>query len=210
MKELSQDPSSTIRRDGVISESRNLSSRFQELARQLSDADLDTQSELNYQIDQFNSLTDQLVTVNQRLLRSTSLSRQQPDLLNTRDKLLADMSELLRISVTEATNGVVDVNIGQGSNSVSVLTGASKLDIAAQVVEGSPPAEINLLVDPYGKKQNLAGLAGGEIGGLLQFRQSMLDTSWSDLNYLAQVVSSEVNKTLTGGMDSFGNRGPLS
>ena len=29
MKELSQDPSSTIRRDGVISESRNLSSRFQ-------------------------------------------------------------------------------------------------------------------------------------------------------------------------------------
>ena len=207
MKELSQDPSSTIRRDGVISESRNLSSRFQELARQLSDADLDTQSELNYQIDQFNSLTDQLVTVNQRLLRSTSLSRQQPDLLNTRDKLLADMSELLRISVTEATNGVVDVNIGQGSNSVSVLTGASKLDIAAQVVEGSPPAEINLLVDPYGKKQNLAGLAGGEIGGLLQFRQSMLDTSWSDLNYLAQVVSSEVNKTLTGGMDSFGNRG---
>ena len=132
MKELSQDPSSTIRRDGVISESRNLSSRFQELARQLSDADLDTQSELNYQIDQFNSLTDQLVTVNQRLLRSTSLSRQQPDLLNTRDKLLADMSELLRISVTEATNGVVDVNIGQGSNSVSVLTGASKLDIAVR------------------------------------------------------------------------------
>ena len=35
----------------------------------------------------------------------------------------------------------------------------------------------------------------------------MLDTSWSDLNYLAQVVSSEVNKTLKGGMDSFGNRG---
>ena len=104
------------------------------------------------------------------------------------------MAELLRISVTEASNGVVDVNIGQGSNSVSVLTGASKLDIAAQVVEGSPPAEINLLVDPYGKKQNLAGLAGGEIGGLLQFRQSMLDTSWSDLNYLAQVVSSEVTR----------------
>ena len=63
---------------------------------------------------------------------------------------------------------------------------------------GSPPAEVNLLVDPYGKKQNLAGLTGGEIGGLLQFRQSVLDTSWSDLNYLAQVVSSEVNKTLKG------------
>ena len=97
MKALSQDPSSTIRRDGVISDSRNLTSRFQELARQLNDADLDTQSELNYRIEQFNSLTDQLITVNQRLLRSTSLSRQQPDLLNTRDKLLADMSELLRI-----------------------------------------------------------------------------------------------------------------
>ena len=98
-----------------------------ELARQLNDADLDTQSELNYRIEQFNSLTDQLITVNQRLLRSTSLSRQQPDLLNTRDKLLADMSELLRISVNESSNGVVDVNIGQGSNSVSVLTGGSNL-----------------------------------------------------------------------------------
>jgi len=207
MKALSQDPSSTIRRDSVISDSRNLTSRFQELARQLNDADLDTQSELNYRIEQFNSLTDQLITVNQRLLRSTSLSRQQPDLLNTRDKLLADMAELLRISVDESANGVVDVNIGQGSNSVSVLTGGSKFDIAAEVVAGSPPAEVNLLVDPYGRKQNLAGLTGGEIGGLLQFRQSVLDTSWSDLNYLAQVVSSEVNKTLKGGMDSFGNRG---
>lgn len=207
MKELSQDPSSTIRRDGVISEARNLTSRFQELARQLNDADLDTKSELNYQIEQFNSLTDQLITVNQRLLRSTSLAGQQPDLLNTRDKLLADMSELLRISVSEAANGVVDVNIGQGSNSINVLSGASKFDIAAEFVDGSPPAEVNLLVDPYGKKQNLAGLTGGQIGGLLQFRQSMLDTSWSDLNYLARVVASEVNKTLSGGMDSFGNRG---
>ena len=134
MKALSQDPSSTIRRDGVISDSRNLTSRFQELARQLNDADLDTQSELNYRIEQFNSLTYQLITVNQRLLRSTSLSRQQPDLLNTRDKLLADMSELLRISVNESSNGVVDVNIGQGSNSVSVLTGGSKFDIAAEVM----------------------------------------------------------------------------
>ena len=74
------------------------------------------------------------------------------------------MSELLRISVTEATNGVVDVNIGQGSNSVSVLTGASKLDIAAQVVEGSPPAEINLLVDPYGKSRTLLGLRVEKLG----------------------------------------------
>ena len=65
--------------------------------------------------------------MNQRLLRSTSLSRQQPDLLNTRDKLLADMSELLRISVNESSNGVVDVILDRARTLISVLTEVQNL-----------------------------------------------------------------------------------
>ena len=81
MKELSQDPSSTIRRDGVISDQK-LELGFQGSKAIKMQTWTPSQS-LNYQIDQFNSLTDQLVTVNQTA-SFDELSRQQPDLLNTR------------------------------------------------------------------------------------------------------------------------------
>ena len=50
---------------------------------------------------------------------------------------------------------MVDVNIGQGSNSVSVLTGGSKFDIAAEVMVGSPPAGLTYWSILTGKSKTL-------------------------------------------------------
>jgi flagellar hook-associated protein FlgK len=71
------------------------------------------------------------------------------------------------------------------------------------------PAEATLVLDAYGDRQDLSGLtgAGGEIGGLLQFRSSVLAPSMNNLNLLAATVSSEVNSALSGGMDLYGDKG---
>ena len=206
-KALSQDPSSLTRRNQTLSEAKNLASRFNELANQFEAIDRESKTQLDFKVSQFNTLSDQLLTVNTKLSRQSDITRQPPDLLNTRDKILADMSQLLRISVREEANGSVSASIGSASNSIDFITKGTKKDIGVDYGLGKIPASASLLLDPFGESSSLTGLSGGEIGGILQFRFSMLEPSWSELNAISSSIALEVNNTMAGGMDLYGQKG---
>ena len=206
-KALSQDPSSITRRNQTLSEAKNLVARFNELANQFEAIDRESKTQLEFKVSQFNTLSEQLVTVNKKLSRQSDLTRQPPDLLNTRDKILADMSQLLRVSVSEESNGAVSVSIGSASNSAEFITKALKKDIGIAYSSGKIPASASLVLDPFGNSSSLSGISGGEIGGNLQFRLSMLEPSWNELNAISSSIALEVNNTMAGGMDLYGQKG---
>ncbi len=206
-KALSQDPSSITRRNQTLSEAKNLVARFNELANQFEAIDRESKTQLEFKVSQFNTLSEQLVTVNKKLSRQSDLTRQPPDLLNTRDKILADMSQLLRINVSEESNGAVSVSIGSASNSAEFITKALKKDIGIAYTSGKIPASASLVLDPFGNSSSLSGISGGEIGGNLQFRLSMLEPSWNELNAISSSIALEVNNTMAGGMDLYGQKG---
>ena len=209
IKELSLDPSSELRRDTALSEAKGLASRFNELGHQLQLIDDETKNQLNYKVSEFNALTDQLAVINQKLVRQSDLKRQPPDLLNSRDQVLVELSKRFRVSVEQAANGMVSVTVGKNANGVKVVDGGSAKQMGVEYKTATSPAEATLVLDAYGDRQDLSGLtgAGGEIGGLLQFRSSVLAPSMNNLNLLAATVSNEVNSALSGGMDLYGDKG---
>jgi len=209
IKELSLDPSSELRRDTALSNAKGLASRFNELGHQLQLIDDETKNQLNYKVSEFNALTDQLAVINQKLVRQSDLKRQPPDLLNSRDQVLVELSKRFRVSVEQAANGMVSVTVGKNANGVKVVDGGSAKQMGVEYKTATTPAEATLVLDAYGDRQDLSGLtgAGGEIGGLLQFRSSVLAPSMNNLNLLAATVSNEVNSALSGGMDLYGDKG---
>ena len=209
IKELSLDPSSELRRDTALSNAKGLASRFNELGHQLQLIDDETKNQLNYKVSEFNALTDQLAVINQKLVRQSDLKRQPPDLLNSRDQVLVELSKRFRVSVEQAANGMVSVTVGKNANGVKVVDGGSAKQMGVEYKTATSPAEATLVLDAYGDRQDLSGLtgAGGEIGGLLQFRSSVLAPSMNNLNLLASTVSNEVNSALSGGMDLYGDKG---
>ena len=209
IKELSLDPSSELRRDTALSNAKGLASRFNELGHQLQLIDDETKNQLNYKVSEFNALTDQLAVINQKLVRQSDLKRQPPDLLNSRDQVLVELSKRFRVSVEQAANGMVSVTVGKNANGVKVVDGGSAKQMGVEYKTATSPAEATLVLDAYGDRQDLSGLtgAGGEIGGLLQFRSSVLAPSMNNLNLLAATVSNEVNLALSGGMDLYGDKG---
>ena len=209
IKELSLDPSSELRRDTALSNAKGLASRFNELGHQLQLIDDETKNQLNYKVSEFNALTDQLAVINQKLVRQSDLKRQPPDLLNSRDQVLVELSKRFRVSVEQAANGMVSVTVGKNANGVKVVDGGSAKQMGVEYKTATSPAEATLVLDAYGDRQDLSGLtgAGGEIGGLLQFRSSVLAPSMNNLNLLAATVSNEVNSALSGGMDLYGDKG---
>ena len=209
IKELSLDPSSELRRDTALSNAKGLASRFNELGHQLQLIDDETKNQLSYKVSEFNALTDQLAVINQKLVRQSDLKRQPPDLLNSRDQVLVELSKRFRVSVEQAANGMVSVTVGKNANGVKVVDGGSAKQMGVEYKTATSPAEATLVLDAYGDRQDLSGLtgAGGEIGGLLQFRSSVLAPSMNNLNLLAATVSNEVNSALSGGMDLYGDKG---
>ena len=125
IKELSLDPSSELRRDTALSNAKGLASRFNELGHQLQLIDDETKNQLNYKVSEFNALTDQLAVINQKLVRQSDLKRQPPDLLNSRDQVLVELSKRFRVSVEQAANGMVSVTVGKNANGVKVVDGGS-------------------------------------------------------------------------------------
>ena len=209
IKELSLDPSSELRRDTALSNAKGLASRFNELGHQLQLIDDETKNQLSYKVSEFNALTDQLAVINQKLVRQSDLKRQPPDLLNSRDQVLVELSKRFRVSVEQAANGMVSVTVGKNANGVKVVDGGSAKQMGVEYKTATSPAEATLVLDAYGDRQDLSGLtgAGGEIGGLLQFRSNVLAPSMNNLNLLAATVSNEVNSALSGGMDLYGYKG---
>ena len=208
-RDLGLDPSSQLRRDMVLSESRGLASRFNEIGAQLQSIDMDSEETLNYRVTEFNSIVEQLYVLNTKLGRQSKLEAQPADLLNTRDKLLHDLSGLMKIKVVEQQNGSVSITVGGESSGLILLDKDRSTQIKAAYQSGSVPRRVDLILDPYGNPQNLNGISGGEIGGHIAFRESVLKTAYEQVNVLAQKIADSVNETLTQGMDLYGLKGSV-
>ncbi|RPG47984.1 MAG: flagellar hook-associated protein FlgK, partial [Gammaproteobacteria bacterium TMED134] len=123
MRSLSVDASSEILRNQVLNEGQTLASRFNTLAVQLDDIDLETQLQSEQQAKNFNALSEQLAIVNGNLQRVSDINKQPSNLLDTRDQVLRDMSAIMRVSVREASNGAVTVSIGSNEGKTQVGEG---------------------------------------------------------------------------------------
>lgn len=200
LKTLSVDASSEQLRTQVLTESEILASRFNALATQLESLDTETQQLATDAANEFNVLAEQLAQVNVGLQKTNDIQKQPAALLDSRDKLLREMSAIAKVSVREAASGTVAVTIGDGSSKTSVVDGAKSTPIQVRFL-ATDNGRAEVLLDPYGEPVNLSGILGGELGGLINFRDQMLAPAIANLDNIAKVLIQEVNATHARGMD---------
>ena len=206
LRSLSLDASSELLRSQVLGEAKGVASRLNDLASQLMSVDQETRDISQSKMGTFNVLANELAGVNTKLNRYSDINKQPPDLLDMRDELLRQMSGLLKISVEELPSGQVNVNIGDSSSQAQVVAGSTSIDIGIRFLDGTPPRN-EILLDPFRNPKNLSGLVGGEIGGLLNFREQLLEPKTNELNDIATALMREVNAIHAKGMDMFQNPG---
>ena len=206
LRSLSLDASSELLRSQVLGEAKGVASRLNDLAKQLMSIDQETRDISQSKMGTFNVLATELAGVNTKLNRYSDVNKQPPDLLDMRDELLRQMSGLLKISVEELPSGQVNVNVGDSSSQAQVVAGSISTEIGVRFLEGTPPRN-EILLDPFRDPKNLSGLVGGEIGGLLNFREQLLEPKTNELNDIANALMREVNATHAKGMDMFEKAG---
>ena len=205
-RSLSTDPSSTILRSQFVRDSQGLSDRFNQLSGQLDSVDTETREAINGKVDQINNLSNQIVLVNKQLAGKPTADLQPPELLDQRDRLLNSLSKLVKINVTTQTNGAVNVGIGTVKSSGLIVDGQNSLQIGAKF-DMTDLGRFTIVADPYGNAEPIIGVGSGELGGLVSFREQVLQPTVAQLDFLAQTVAKEVNTVQAGGIDIHGNLG---
>ena len=144
---LSADPASTVLRSTFLRSADGLSSRFGELSGQLSLVGTETSQALESTASQVNTITAQIALVNQNMAKSATLDGQSAEILDRRDLLLRQLSDLVRIKTSFATNGTVNVSLGNTPTQSVVVDGQKSRPIG---IDKSVEGKTELLLDPYG------------------------------------------------------------
>ncbi len=196
------DPSSVPARQLIITQVDALATRFNNLYDRIVDIEKGVNREIEAITQQIGSLAKSVAELNQAIgQRSASGTGPQPnDLMDQRDEALRKLSELVSIQVVQQDGRDVDVFIGNGQPLV-VGTTVSQFSVR----DGGQIFLSNGIQSANVTRQ----ITGGQIGGLLTFREDIIATSLNELGRIAIVISDEFNQLQQQGLDLDGDYGQL-
>ncbi len=204
MQTAAEDPANMPARQLVIAESEGLARRFNNIYE-----NINAQNEfMNKQMvalgDQINRLAAGIAEINDAILKSGSRGHLPNDLLDQRDEAIRELSTFVGIQVVPQDDNTLNIFIGSGqplvlagqSNRLEVVPGkADPTSYDVNFVSGHTSMNVNTM------------LTGGELGGLLRYRNEVLDPTLNAMGRLSLAVADEINRQLGQGLDLKGNVG---
>ncbi len=205
VQDIANNPASLPTRQALLGEADSLVSRFAEMDRQIDDLDSEINLRISAAVSDINQLATAIADLNDKISLGRAATGAPPnDLLDQRDLLVRDLARLVPVDTVEQSDGKLNVFIGSGQ---SLVVGIESRALTTQGSEFDP----SRLEVAY---QNVSGnsvldnrLSGGMLGGMLEFRNEMLDPTRQALGRTARAVAQSFNEQQAAGMDLNGNLG---
>ncbi len=196
---VANEPSSTTARQVMVTQANTLTNRFHDLDTRLQDLRLATNKQTNNIITNINFMAKSLAKLNQSITIAQQSSGQPAnDLLDQRDIVLKDLSELINVTTKEQDNGAINVFIGNGQTLVLGLTPA-KLDAVVNEFDSS---KIDVVFVGEGSETDITKfISGGELGGLLEFQADIINSSQNELGRISLALATTFNEQHESGLD---------
>ncbi|MCH1610317.1 MAG: flagellar hook-associated protein FlgK [Luminiphilus sp.] len=206
-EQLSTDPRSNALRGDFLSSGELIAVRFNDLSLQVDKIAEEAEISFRQSVDDLNALSVQLLRVNEQLNRTSEIDKQPPTLLDQRDSLLRDMSQLAKLGVTELANGQVIVNFGGSGRGFEIVTTTEAKAVGVFATGEAAGSDLRLILDPYGAKRAMPSSPSGAIGGAVALNTEILRPVRSGLDHLARTFAAEANKIHRRGLDAKGEFG---
>jgi flagellar hook-associated protein 1 FlgK len=203
---LTSDASDTSAREEVIGSAETLASQFTQLGSYLDDMAADVNDQIDDQVTQVNDLTEQIANLNKQITLTDAVGGTSNDLLDQRDLLVSELSELVDVDVTTQDNGSYNVSL---SNGLALVSGNDSFDLTTSVSASDPTQTVISYVDAAGNSTTLedSTFGGGSLGGLTDFRDTTLTDTQNQLGLLAVSLTQAFNTLQEAGIDLNGDTG---
>ncbi len=205
LQAASDSPVSAVSRQALLSESERLVNRFHSMNSQLSIQNTAINNQINGATEQITQLASGIADINLRISEMSGAIGGDPvGLLDQRDELLRQMSELVGINVIEQDNQGINVFIGNGQ---ALVLGTDYVELATADGEADRNKKDIVIKSGQTTTRLKSGVSGGILGGLLEFRDGALNHALNDIGRMAIVLADSMNAQHHLGMDMSGNLG---
>ncbi|HEX3848257.1 MAG TPA: flagellar hook-associated protein FlgK [Steroidobacteraceae bacterium] len=203
--DVANAPTSTASRQALLSKAQSLAGSFQNTSSELNNLNQDVNTRITADVTQINSLAQAVATVNKQIQVGTAQDGGQPpnELLDQRDQLVSQLSQLVGVSTTTQADGTVNVFIGNGQplvlqGQVTQLTTVQNQYNASQLEISTSAANGNVIS---------GSISSGDLGGLLAARSTVINPALNQLGQIATAISQTVNSQQAQGLDLSGQFG---
>ncbi|MFJ3369985.1 flagellar hook-associated protein FlgK [Pseudomonas sp. NPDC086251] len=203
LQTLSGNSNDTAARQALLTNAQALTSRVNAISQQLTQQGTYINDQLGSMADQVNKLAATVAAYNQKISEVSGSGGQPNDLLDQRNETVRQLSELVGVQVSE-NNGSVDIYLGSGQ---PLVMGNTVNTLRIQT-DKSDPTRSSIILDRGSSTVDItSAVSGGEMGGLLRYRDDVLTPAVNGLGRIAMVVADQVNKQQGQGVDQNGNFG---
>jgi flagellar hook-associated protein 1 FlgK len=200
MVDLASRPADTSTRQVVLARAQELAYRYAGAGAQIDALQGGVVQDLQVAVASVNRLAQGIATVNDQIARAHGTGHAPNDLLDRRDQLIAELSELVQVTTLPADDGTMSVFIAGGQRLVLGLQ-ATTLRVVEDEFDSTRAA---IAADDGGTPRPLPSslLAGGEIGGLLRFQNEDLADARAALGRMAATLATRLNEQQALGLDA--------
>ena len=204
LNDVANDPASNAPRVALLGAAEILERQMNTIADEMHELEQETDERISFTINEVNALTTDIARLNDAIVRVSSVDTQPSDLLDKRDEVLRQLAERVSINVIEQSDGTLNVLMGSGQ---LLVTGTTALTMVA-LADSSQADRLSIGLRSTGSTIDLSNTTiGGELGGLMDFRNNMLDTAQNRLGRLAIGLAETFNSQHIQGLDLDGNLG---
>ena len=194
IQDAADDPTSNAARQVSLSEANSLASRLHGLDNWMEDSRRGLATRMGAKVEEINQFASSIAAVNQQIIEARSSAGGQPpnDLLDKRDQLVLDLSAIVSVSTATQEDGALNVFIGNGQ---ALVLGVNQNTIALQN-NSADPGQYEIAINAGGLMEVVITdqVNGGELGGLLTFRDQVLDPARNELGRIAIELGSFMNE----------------
>ena len=198
---LSSNAAGSADRESVLAQANALVTRFRQIDQHLDGLDIEVNAGLTAATDEVNRLAKEIAQLNGQIGGSSSPSG---DLLDRRDQLISELVAFTGGNAATQDGGLVNV-FSAGGQPLVVGATASTL---VTVPDPYRPERLKVALETNGQRVTLDKRAlGGQIGGLVEFRTTVLDPAMAELGRIATSLAQTFNEGHRAGMDQYGQMG---
>jgi len=199
---LSSNAASAADRENLLAQAKALTTRFNQMNGHLDKLNDEVNNGLSASVDEINRLAKEIAQLNGRI--GSNVTQVSGDLLDRRDQLVSQLIGFTGGSAVNQDGGHVNVFTAGGQ---PLVVGAAPSKLVA-VADPYRPERLQVALETNGQRITLGDRGfGGKVGGLLEFRNAVLDPAMAELGRIAVSLAETFNAGHAGGMDLYGQMG---
>jgi len=204
LQTAAEDPANIPARQLVLAEAEGLARRFNTVYDRLSEQNNFTNKQMAAVTDQVNRLAGSIGSLNEAIAIAAANGKQPNDLLDARDEAVRQLSGYIGVTVVPQDDSSFNVFIGSGQ---PLVVGSTVARLEVVPGQGDPNRHEVQFISGGSRQGITSQITGGELGGLIRYREEVLDSTMNSLGRLALAVSDQVNTQLGQGLDLKGQVG---